>query len=183
MQPTTVKTYGTVSKILHWLIGIAIIGMLIIGYTMTDMPNSPLKWKLFFWHKAMGFTILWLAAVRLWWRLKNPVPALPNSMPKWQVFLSDVTLWILYALMFIMPLSGLMLTIMGGYSVDYFGLFTIPAISKGETELSQIGLMIHTYGAYTIIGLIIFHILGGLYHHFIRKDNVLKRMLPNIFGK
>jgi cytochrome b561 len=104
-------------------------------------------------------------------------------MPKWQIFLSDMAIWVLYALMFIMPLSGFILSVMGGYSIDYFGLFTIPAIFKGETETSKIGTMIHIYGAYTIIGLVTLHVLAGLYHHFIRKDNVLKRMLPHMFGK
>jgi cytochrome b561 len=157
--------------------------MLAVGFIMADMPDSPLKWQLFFYHKAIGFTILWLVLVRLWWRLKNLAPTLPKSMPKWQAALSDVVVWILYALMFIMPLSGITLSIMSGHAIEYFGLFTIPAIFKGETELSKIGLMIHTYGAYTIIGLITLHILAGLYHHFIRKDNVLKRMLPKVFVK
>jgi cytochrome b561 len=183
MEPTTQKSYGTISKALHWGIGITVIAMITIGFLMADMSDSPLKWKLFFYHKATGFTILWLAVIRLWWRLRNPVPTQPNSMPQWQVFLSDVTLWILYALMFIMPLSGITLSIMGGYTVDYFGMFTIPAIFKGATEMSQIGFMIYTYGAYALIGLVTLHVLAALYHHFIRKDHVLKRMLPNVFGK
>lgn len=142
MQPTTRKSYGTISKILHWLV-----------------------------------------IIRPWWRLRNPVPALPNSLPKWQVWLSDVAVWVLYSLMFMIPLSGFMLSIMAGYSIDYFGLFTVPAFTIAPTGSSKIAVMIHLYGAYIIIGLVTLHVLAGLYHHFIRKDNVLNRMMPTMFEK
>jgi cytochrome b561 len=180
MLKNTRETYGTVSKTLHWLIALLIITLVIVGYIMTDMAPADLKWTFYSLHKATGVTVFMLVILRLIWRLQNISPSLPASLPQWQVFLSGFTIALLYMMMFLMPLSGLTFSVMSGHAVSYFGLFTIPALTQGPTSMGSLARTIHVYGAYSLIGLVTLHILGGLYHHFILKDNVLKRMIPKV---
>jgi cytochrome b561 len=180
MLKNTRETYGTVSKTLHWLIALLIITLVIVGYIMTDMAPGDLKWTFYSLHKATGVTVFMLVVLRLIWRLQNINPSLPASLPYWQVFLSNLTIILLYIMMFLMPLSGLVFSLMSGHAVSYFGLFTIPALSQGATPMGSAARFIHIYGAYSLIGFVILHILGGFYHHFILKDNVLKRMMPGV---
>lgn len=97
--------------------------------------------------------------------------------------MADITVRILYVLMFMMPLSGFILSVMVGHKLDYFGLFTIPALTNYQTEASKRAPIFHIYGPYSMIGLITAHILDALSHHIICKDNILKRMLPKVFEK
>lgn len=89
--------YNAVAKLLHWLIALAIIAMLVLGWTMANLPKGdPAKFFLFQWHKSIGITILLLSLFRLGWRLVHSVPPLP-PMPQWEKFAAHATHYLLCA--------------------------------------------------------------------------------------
>ena len=108
MARTTIPfSYDNVAKTLHWLIAFAIIAMLIIGWTMTNIgKDNPWRFGLFQWHKSIGITILLLSLIRLVWRLTHTAPPLPEHMPAWEKFAAKATHWFFYVLIIGMPLAG-----------------------------------------------------------------------------
>jgi len=167
--------FGSISIALHWIIALLMIGMLCVGLYMVGLPLSPQKIQIYGWHKATGMFILLMVLLRLIWRLSNIQPRL--KLPFWEKISARVMHWLLYALMFLMPLTGWLMTSAAGYTVSFFGLFIIPApISANEQAKALFGTL-HEGFAYALIVAIIIHILAALKHHFIDKDDILRRML------
>jgi len=169
--------YGVVAISFHWLIAILMIGMLILGLYMADLPSSMWKLKLIGWHKEIGLLILGLASLRLAWRLINVTPSLQNE-PYWQQLAAHASHWAFYGFMFAMPLTGWLLSSAAGFPISFFGLFVAPALIAPNETLRPIFAEIHEWLAYGLIAVICVHVGAALWHHFIRKDNILRRMLP-----
>lgn len=177
MQLTnTQKRFGLVSIFLHWLMAILIIGMLILGIYMTDLPVSPEKLKLFRWHKEFGVLILMLVIIRLAWRLSNAVPSLA-SLPLWEKLAARSAHWVFYGLLFALPISGWLLSSASGIPVSFFGLFILPDLISPNEEMRLLLVEAHEWLAYFLIAVLCVHIAASLKHHFIDKDDILRRML------
>lgn len=175
----TSKEWGRVTQIFHWGMFFLIVGQFTLAYTMIDLPSSPQKMALYAWHKQMGISLLFLVFLRLWWREINPVPKESKVAPSWDRVLSQSNIWILYILMFLMPLSGLLMSILGGHGVSYFNLFVIPPLMEEQNFYAKAFYITHVWSSYCLLAFVILHILGGLYHHFIWKDTIFLRMFPH----
>lgn len=182
MLKNTSNSFGTIAKTLHWVIALGILGMLAVGFIMVDMEPSPSKWTLYSLHKSTGVLILLLVILRLTWRLQNTVPQLPTNLQLWHRQLAKLSPIILYILLFLMPLSGFTLSQAGGHPITVYGIFTLPNIVPKNLDYSTVASIIHKYGGFAFIGVLILHVGAALYHHFILKNNLLKRMMPNWFG-
>ncbi len=181
--------YGSVAMTLHWLIALLIFGNIASGFVIANVldDNDPLQATLLQLHKPAGLTILTLTAILLGWRMINPIPPLPVGMTLPMRLLARGTHYLLYFLMLAIPLAGWALVSVSrsGGSTSYFGLFQWPTIplfaNLSHLDRSADHALFGTlhqwmaYGAFTLIGL---HIAAALYHHFLRRDDVLKRMLP-----
>ncbi len=174
----TLHHYGIVAILLHWGIAIIIIGLLAEGLYMVGLPISLQKLKLFGWHKEYGMLILALASLRLGWRLTNRVPLLPETIPVWQKWAATAVHWAFYGFMFAMPLTGWLITSAASLPVSFFGWFTLPDLVSADPSLQKIVTQLHQWVGYGLIATICLHTGAALEHHFIRKDNVLKGMLP-----
>jgi cytochrome b561 len=181
MLRNTLTSYGSVAKFLHWLMALVIIGLLCVGLYMSDLENSPDKFKLYGLHKSFGITALALVALRLLWKARNIQPPLPETMRRIEKFLAHAGHFALYACIIVMPLSGWSMSSAAGIPVSVFGLFTLPDLVSPDKHLAHRFGMLHEYTGYLLILLIALHVLAALTHHFYYKDNVLTRMLP--FGK
>ena len=179
MLRNTSDSFGAIAKIFHWLIALGIIGMLTVGLIMVDMDPSPTKKILYSLHKSTGVVILFLVILRLTWRLLNPVPQLPSSLRPWHHHLAKLSPFALYTLMFMMPFSGFTLSEAAGYPIVVYNLFTIPNILPKNLEVAKNAVMVHKYGGFALIGILILHVSAALYHHFILKTNILRRILPS----
>jgi cytochrome b561 len=173
----TNATYGSVARFLHWCIFVLITSMLTAGFIMINMENSPGKFQLYALHKSFGILILFLAAVRLWWKFHNLSPELPDSLDIWQKRAAKANHIILYILMFAMPLSGWAMSSAAGFPVSVFGWFILPSLIPANKELLEFFREAHLIIAYLIIIMVLFHATAAFLHHFYYKDNVLKRML------
>ena len=169
------NSYGLVAKLFHWLVGLMIIIMLIVGFTMVNMEDSAQKWQIYPLHKATGMAVLFLVSLRLLWRLINVSVLQLNDLPQWQKKAANLNINLLYIFMFIMPLSGFLMSTLSGRDIDIYGLFKIPFFMQ-DKALANIFNNIHDYSAFILVALIILHIMVSIYHHFIRKDNVFRRM-------
>jgi cytochrome b561 len=130
MLKNTLQSYGLIARLLHWTMAILILGMIGMGYVLIQMPPSDLRSSLFGIHKATGLLILVLVSCRLLWRYHNVTPLTPNTIPPWQRSLAKLNIFTLYSLMFLVPVSGLGGALFGGYPLSFYGLFTIPSLTK-----------------------------------------------------
>ena len=170
--------YTGVAIGLHWLIGLAILVSLGVGLYMVDLSLSPTKLRLYSWHKWAGVTIFLLVLIRCLWRVTYPVPPLPDTMPPWQRVVAEGTHYVLYALMIAIPLTGWLMSSAKGFQTVYFGVLPIPDLLNKNTELGETLNLVHRYLNYLMIAIICTHIGAALKHHFIDKDDILRRMLP-----
>lgn len=171
------NAYGIVAKTFHWLMALAILGLLIVGFIMADMETSPDKFKLYGIHKAVGALFLMAVFLRLFWRFINIIPLSPE-IPRWQKLAAHAAHYGLYALMVAMPLSGWLMSSAAGFPVSVFGWFTLPDLIAPDKAMRELMGEVHETLAIAIIALVSLHALAALKHHFIDKDNTLRRMLP-----
>lgn len=160
---------------LHWLLAIAMIGMLAFGLILEDMPRGESKSALIWWHKGFGVAILVFALWRFGWRLVEGFPRPLSHAPAWQERVASVTHWLLLLGTIFMPVSGVMMSLGSGRSIDVFGLFVIPAIGKIEW-MDQVGHVVHGLGSKLLIAAIVLHVAGALKHQIVDKDGTLARM-------
>jgi cytochrome b561 len=173
MSPTS---YTLTARTLHWVMAVLMILMLAAGLVMSDIEDPALKSTIYGLHKATGILVLLLASVRLLWRLSHAVPAISTALPKWQRRAARLAHGGLYGVMFLLPLSGWSMSSAAGYPVSFYGLFTIPDMVAKNPELAGILKDIHEVSANVFIALLAAHLGAALYHHFILRDDTLRRM-------
>lgn len=165
------------AKGFHWVVALLILGLLAVGFCMEDLAPDPFKFQIYGIHKALGIAVLALAAARLVWRIVNIVPASPPHHKTWEKILSRCADYALYALMFAMPLSGWAMSSAGGHPVGFFGLFELPPLVGKDPDLGKAMNALHGTLAWALIGVLSLHAAGALKHHFIDRDDTLRRML------
>lgn len=174
----TALKYGAVAKSFHWLMALLVIGLLCIGFYMTNAEKTLSVFKLYGLHKSIGVTVLALVVVRLLWRLINVTPPLPESMPSWQKLAAHLSHVALYGLMFAMPMIGWLMSSAAGFTISVFGLFSMPNLIAPDKEFFETLRFLHWLGAWSFVVVISTHVTAALYHHFFHRDTVLLRMLP-----
>jgi cytochrome b561/polyisoprenoid-binding protein YceI len=177
----TTARWGAVSQSLHWLIVALIAIQATLGMTGRLLPLGVEKLAMLARHKSIGITILGLAALRLLWRWLNPIPALPSNLTSHERLLARGTHTMLYALLFAMPLTGWIMSSARGFPVSWFGLYQLPDLVPKSGTLYEAMVTTHAVLAVALGLTVALHIAGALKHHFVLKDDTLRRMLP--FGR
>lgn len=171
--------WGVVAQTLHWLLFLLIVGAWFAVELHEDYPKGSAEraqWMSL--HKSFGATVFFLIWLRLGWRLSGDVPA-PLPGPRWQQWSSALVHAALYLLMIAMPLSGLLMSQYGGREVSWFGFFSIPPVLAPDKELAGRIKELHEHVLWpALLWLAVLHVLAALWHHFIRRDDTLRRMLP-----
>lgn len=174
--------YSNVAIVLHWLLALVVLCIFAVGAYMSDLPVSPLKLKLYNYHKWAGITFLALSLLRLLWRLTHRPPALPASielaMPNWQSKAYHATHYALYALFFAVPLLGWSYSSAAGFPVVLFGVLPLPDFMTVDKEFAKSIKEVHGIAAFSLIALAALHIAAAIKHHFFDKDGLINRMLP-----
>lgn len=175
--------YSNVAIVLHWLLALVVLCIFAVGAYMSDLPVSPLKLKLYNYHKWAGITFLALSVLRLLWRLTHRPPALPASielaMPNWQSKAYHATHYALYALFFAVPLLGWAYSSAAGFPVVLFGVLPLPDFMAVDKEFAKSIKEVHGIAAFSLIALAALHIAAAIKHHFFDKDGLINRMLPD----
>lgn len=176
MLKNTANSYGIVAKGFHWLLFLMLSFSIIAGNFLASMPKGPEKLQAAGMHKSFGVVLLLLILARLAWRLINETPKDPDGTPAIQRLMAHAMHWVLYALMFAQPLSGILMSQAAGYPVSFFGLFELPVLLDKDTSLAQFFRSVHGTVWILLLVAVVGHAGAALHHHFIRKDAVLKQM-------
>ena len=174
----TPERYGKLSVAMHWLMFLLLVGVyacieLREVYPKGSDPREALK----SWHFTLGLTVFALVWLRLALRLFQQSPAIAPPVTAWQNRLAKLVHLLLYVFMFVMPVLGWLILSGEGKAIPFYGL-ELPALIAKNKELAENIEDIHTTVAeigYYLVGL---HTLAALYHHYLVKDNTLRRMLP-----
>lgn len=175
----TSDRWGNVSQGLHWLIALLILLLGIVGLTMGELPRTPKYFWVYTAHKSLGITVLALVALRLGWRLVAGAPEPVPGTPSWQERIASATHWLLYVLMFALPLSGWIYDSASGLRpFRWFGLVEMPKVVTPNPGAAEISHAIHEWGFWLLIAVVVAHAGAALYHHLFQRDATLARMLP-----
>ena len=169
-------TYTPVAKGLHWLMAVLILGLLALGLYMHELPLSPQKLTLYSWHKWAGVTVFLLVWVRLLWRVMHRPPALPASMAPLMRLAAHAGHGVLYLLMVAIPLSGWLMSSAKGFQTVWFGVLPIPDRLGRDKALGDLLQQVHEALNVLLMLTLAGHVGAALWHHFVLKDDTLRRM-------
>lgn len=182
MQHDTPSKLSPLTVLLHWLIGLTILGMLAVGVYMTEFE----VFALYGWHKSIGVLIFFVILLRVIWRMRNGWPTAVGEPRPVEHFLARTVHWLLIIGTVLMPVSGFAMSALGGHGVDVFGLELVarnpdPADpSKAlpyNAALAKLAHETHHYAGYLLIAALVLHIAAAFKHHLVDKDGTLRRML------
>jgi cytochrome b561 len=181
-MPVTLRntdtTWGLVAQLLHWLVVAAILLQFVWAWRIDMTDSVRQEFALVNQHKSIGMTILALAVVRLLWRLGSRKPSPPAAMAGWERFAATISHWTLYGLIFAIPLSGWAYTSAAGYGAEFFGLIDIPDFVPASEELEPRFRDVHEFLVRLLLAVTALHAGAALRHHFLLRDDVLKRIVP-----
>lgn len=171
------RNYHVVARWLHWVNGIMVILNIVGGLGHDALEGVIAVMPL---HKATGITILALTLVRLAWRLAHAPPPFPSGMARWERTAAKASHHLFYVLLILVPLTGWIMSSPGDRPLTWFGLFAIPKFAVGKDD----GIVDISHEAHEVLGILfgvlaLIHIAAALRHHFILRDDVLRRMTGN----
>jgi cytochrome b561 len=186
MMPT--RRYTSVAMLFHWLVAVLIILNIAIAWTVDYFPES-FERPFIDTHKSIGITVLGLAILRLLWRFANPPPPLPAGYARWERLSAHTAHWILYLLIFALPLTGWIHdSAWKGAPTHPLNLFwSIPWFRLGfishqdpatKEQIHSLFSQIHTSLGYVLVAMVAVHVAGAIKHQFLDRERELQRMLP-----
>lgn len=176
-RATLSDSYDPVAKAFHWAIVALVIAQFAIAWTMPDISRNTRPIDLVAWHLSVGAAILFIALVRLVWRLMHQAPPPPSGLSPLFRTVSRATHFLLYSLLIVLPLMGWANASARGWPVRLFSVIPLPSlVTKGSPLGRQMG---DIHGTTAIIFLVVIglHVAGALYHAIILRDRTLQRML------
>ncbi len=178
----TTQRYGMVAIVLHWLMAVLLIALIGLGLYMVSLPDAGFdrtKISLILLHKEYGIFALALAMLRLAWRVGNVLPALVEHLPDWQKVIARFVHLCFYGLMFALPVSGWLMSSAAAIPVYVFGAILPDLIGPDDHSFRAL-IAVHKWLSYALIGCILVHAGAALRHHFMFKDETLKKMIPRL---
>lgn len=168
--------YNKLAKTLHWTSALLVIGLFAAGYWMVDLTYYSEWYKTApHWHKSVGLCLFAVTTLRLLWKFFSTSPAIEGTA--FEKKAASAAHHLIYVLMFTLFLSGYLISTADGRGIEIFDWFELPGFGSFIENQEDLAGLVHEYVAYTLIGLASLHALAALKHHFIDKDNTLKKML------
>lgn len=171
-------SYSGTAKALHWTILVLLIVQFIVAWTMPEIRRDTKPETLINLHLSVGVLILVVAVIRLAWRATHAEPPPHDGLPPWQVQSARVMHWLLYALLFVLPVLGWINASWRGFPVVMFGLELPKLVARRAPGFRWTGDVHGLLANYLMLALVGLHVAAALYHYFVRRDRVLQRMLP-----
>ncbi|MDX8466263.1 cytochrome b [Mesorhizobium sp. VK23B] len=171
--------YTSTQKFLHWALFVLVVLLYALTYGEDLLPRGDptvdAVWRL---HISFGLLLAALVFWRVVLRGMRGAPRLPADMPAPERSAARVGHLALYALLVAIPVLGILLTWFRGDALSFFGLFTVPAPFAPDRATARTIRELHLLCANGILVVAGIHALAALYHHFVRRDTILTRMLP-----
>ncbi len=176
----TVDRYAGSSRLLHWLTALLVVAVMFplgIWIAYFEPADEPFKLRLYNLHESFGVIVFVLTLARVWNRRRHPPPPLPPDTPQMVRVAARVSHMSLYALLLIMPVVGFLATNAWGFPLKVFEVLPMPVPFGKDEELAKVLSFLHWCGAIALVSLIAAHLSGVVYHTFIRRDGLLRRMV------
>jgi cytochrome b561 len=177
MLNNSAQGWGLVARNLHWLMAALILFQAVLGKYAHELAISPQKLSLLVWHKSIGITLLFLVLIRLVWALSNRRPESPSDTQRWQQLAARISHGALYTLMIAVPVSGWLFNSAKNVPFRLFRTIPWPSLMDANEELAPALGEIHENLVIALFILVGIHASAALWHHFVRHDEVLRRML------
>jgi cytochrome b561 len=175
MSKTAAPKYDLLARLMHWLIVVLLIAQYAIAWTMPDIHRGTQPVGLIQWHLQFGTAIIAVMIVRLVWRLLRREPDVVDGTAFTRQA-ARFTHGILYLLLIVQPLMGWANASSRDWTVTLFGVIPLPPLSAAGSRLGHAMGDIHQIFAWGMLGLVGVHVAAALYHHFMLRDGVLRRM-------
>lgn len=170
--------YGATSILLHWLVALTVFGLFGLGFYMVELDYyDPWYRSLPHLHRSIGILLFMVMLLRVLWRFTNPVPRSLPSHARWEVVGAHLAHAALYLLIFVAMASGYLITSADGSSIQVFDWFAVPSITGDRKGLEDIAGAVHYWSTWALVLLAGVHGLAALKHHFLDRDDTLRRML------
>jgi len=177
MLRNTATQWGWLHILFHWLTALTVITLFVSGLWMVELDYySPWYNRIPAWHKSLGILLFGLVAIRLLWRLSNPLPT-DEPGPRWEHRVAHAAHWLIYLLLFAIIATGYLIPTAEGEAISVFGWFDVPAFVTGIDNQEDVAGTLHLWLAWTLAALVVLHVGGALKQHFINRNRTLKRML------
>jgi cytochrome b561 len=168
--------FGWVTRVIHWLMALALLGMLVLGTVLEEMQPGLANLWLYALHKTIGLSLLALVVVRSIWHRMSPPPDPLGGVPEWQLLAAR---WVhrgLYLLMFAIPLSGWVASSATGLDVMFADRWVLPALAPVSEAWENAGFAVHGALTKLLIALIVLHVAGALKRAW-AGDGTVRRMV------
>lgn len=173
------QSYNLVARIIHWLSAVVVIAMFALGIWMMDLTYYSEWYKIApYWHKSVGILLAAVTILRLIWKHITPSPEVEGK--SYEVVAAKAAHMLMYLMLFTLFVSGYLISTSDGRGIEVFNWFTIPGLGELFAGQSDIAGLVHYYVALVLIAIAGVHALAALKHHFIDKDNTLRKMLGAI---
>lgn len=172
-------TYDLTAKALHWLVVVLVVlqfttALLLPQIEVDTSPDAVINL-----HSSFGIVILLVMSLRLMYRWLNPVRMAARDSPAWERTIARASHFSFYLLLILGPFLGWASASAHSVPIRLFGILALPALAARKAQWGIIAGDIHGYAMWALLGLIGMHAVAALFHHFIRQDDVLRRMLPS----
>ncbi|MBL6082571.1 cytochrome b [Belnapia sp. T18] len=172
------QPYDAVSRTFHWLVVALVLVQITIALILPSILPKSAEDSIAVWHLANGSTILLTMLLRFAWRLVHPMPPAPTDLPTGLRILARATHWAFYLVLILLPLMGWLAANAYGSTPRLLGLIPLPKLLNPDQAAGETIGGIHKVFAMLLFALIAVHVSGALYHALIKRDGVIRRMLP-----
>lgn len=172
------QPYDLGSRIFHWLVAALVTMQIVIALLMPLVLPESARDTITAWHLAVGSTVLLVMLMRLGWRLTHPMPPAPMDLPPALRLLARGTHWAFYGVLILLPVLGWVAANAYGATPRLLGLVPLPRLVAPDKPFAETVGAVHKTVALLLLVLVVLHISGALYHALVKRDGVIRRMLP-----
>lgn len=169
--------YSGAAKAMHWLIAALLLIQFVVSTLMPEVGRNTVPGTLINLHLSFGVVILVVMAIRLIHRLLHPVALEMPGSPRWERYSARALHIAFYVILLTGPFLGWASASSHSLPVTIFGVVSLPALVAPKTRWANTAGDIHTWTMWTLLGLIALHAAAAFFHRFVRRDDVLQRML------
>lgn len=170
--------FDAFSQVLHWLTAVLVLVAFLYGPGGSETRvYAAARDAQRQWHETLGLCVLGLSVLRVLWRLVAARPTLPLA-PPWQTLAAKAVQGLLYALLFILPLTAITGAWLEGHPLTLLGGVQVAPLLAASHDRGAVLAEVHGWLGDAILWLAGLHALAALYHHYLLRDGVLSSMLP-----
>lgn len=179
-QAATPHVWNRTARVLHWVVAALIVAQFITGWSTENAATRQVELLFGRTHFQFGVLLGGLILLRLLWRLSHAAPPRPPGEPVWRCRTAGWVHGLIYLALLILPVTGYIVWVHMKEAMDLFGLVTVPAVftpTPDDERLWAGAWYVHFFAGWMLLGLVALHVGAALYHQFVLKDGLIRRMV------